>query len=159
MLSRFPTDATIAARAPLTLVSVISLVSLLLAGRPAAGAGAAPGGFVESATSTNVRPLVTPVLPSRGAFTFPPPYGTSGIRVTNATDCGNADCVLDVGYSYWRNMNNHAASDVILIFLTLDRAKGGGGPTLFSYHKVTGQITVVGPLFAASDPLSWATGE
>ena len=26
-------------------------------------------------------------------------------------------------------MNNHAGSDVILIFLTLDRAKGGGGPT------------------------------
>ena len=70
-----------------------------------------------------------------------------------------ADCVLDVGYSYWRNMNNHAGSDVILIFLTLDRAKGGGGPTLFSYNKVTDQVTVVGPLFDASDPLSWATAE
>ena len=158
-LSRSPTDATAAGRAPLTLVPVISLVCLLVAGRPAAAAGAAPGGFVESATSTNVRPRVTPALPSRGKFTFPSPYNTSGIRVTNASDCANADCVLDVGYSYWRNMNNHAGSDVILIFLTLDRAKGGGGPTLFRYNKVTDQVTVVRPLFDASNPLSWATGE
>ena len=114
---------------------------------------------MESATSTNVRARVTPALPSRGTFTFPSPYNTSGIRVTNASDCGNGDCVLDVGYSYWRNMNNHAGSDVILIFLTLDRAKGGGGPTLFSYNKVTDQVTVVGPLFDASHPLTWATGE
>jgi hypothetical protein len=143
-----------------TLVSVISLVvSLLITARPAAAADAAPGGFVESATSTNVRPRLTPALPSRGRFTFPSPYNTSAIRVTNASDCGNGDCVLDVGYSYWRNMNNHAGSDVLLIFLTLDRAKGGGGPTLFSYNKVTDQLTVVGPLFDASNPLSWATGE
>ena len=67
--------------------------------------------------------------------------------------------MLDVGYSYWRNMNNHAGSDVVLIFLTLDRAKGGGGPTLLSYDKLTDQVTVVGPLFDASSPLSWATGE
>ena len=158
-LSRSPTDATAAGRAALSPVSVISLLSLLIAGRPAAAAGAAPGGFVESATSTNVRPPVTLALPSRGKFTFPSPYNTSGIRVTNASDCGNADCVLDVGYSYWRNMNSHAGSDVILIFLTLDRAKGGGGPTLFSYNKVTDQVTVVGPLFDASNPLSWATAE
>ena len=144
----------------MTLVSVISLVvSLLITARPAAAADAAPGGFVESATSTNVRPRLTPALPSRGRFTFPSPYNTSAIRVTNASDCGNGDCVLDVGYSYWRNMNNHAGSDVLLIFLTLDRAKGGGGPTLFSYNKVTDQLTVVGPLFDASNPLSWATGE
>ena len=77
------------------------------------------------------------------------------MRVTNASDCGNADCVLDVGYSYWRNMNNHVGSDVILIVLTLDRAKGGGGPTLFSYNKVTDQVTRVRPLFDASNPLSW----
>ena len=159
MLSSSPTDATTAARAAVTLVSVIALVSLLITARPAGAAEPAPGGFVESATSTNVRPRVTPALPSRGKFTFPSPYNTSGIRVTNASDCGNADCVLDVGYSYWRNMNNHAGSDVILIFLTLDRAKGGGGPTLFSYNKVTDQLTVVGPLFDASNPLSWATGE
>ena len=84
------TDATAATRAAPTVVSVIALLTLLIAGRPAPAAGAAPGGFVESATSTNVRARVTPALPSRGTFTFPSPYNTSGIRVTNASDCGNA---------------------------------------------------------------------
>src|SRR5687768_8027241 len=51
-------------------------------------ADTAPGGFVESATSTTVRSRVTPTLPTRGRFTFPPPYNTTGIRLTNASDCG-----------------------------------------------------------------------
>jgi hypothetical protein len=143
----------------LTLVTALTLPHLLIAGTPASTAGAAPGGFVESATSTEVRPRVTPALPSRGRFTFPSPYHTTGVRLTNESDCGNGDCVLDVGYSYWRNMNNHVGDDTILIFLTLDRAKGGGGPTLFSYNKITDEVTVVGSLFDPSHPLSWATAE
>ena len=90
-----------------------------------------------------------PPLPARGPFTFPAPYNTIGVRLTNAGDCGGADCVNYVGYSYWRNTNNHVGSDTMLIFLTLDRARGGGGPTLFSYDKTTDQVTVVGPLFDA----------
>src|SRR5262249_40268102 len=61
--------------------------------------------------------------------------------------------------SYWRNMNNHVGSDTMLIFVTLDQARGGGGPTLFRYNKVTDEVAVVGPLFAPSNHLSWATGE
>ena len=45
------------------------------------------------------------------------------------------------------------------LFLGLDRNKGGSGPTLFSYNKVTDQVTNLGPLFDASNPLGWATGE
>jgi len=100
-----------------------------------------------------------PALPRRGKFVFPAPYNTIGVRLTNAADCGGGDCVDYVGYSYWRNSNNHVGSDTMLIFITLDRARGGGGPTLFSYDKTTDQVTVLGPLFDASSPLSWATGE
>ena len=43
-------------------------------------------------------------------------------------------------------MNNHVGSNTMYIFLTLDRAGGGGGPTLFSYNKTTHAVTKVGPL-------------
>ena len=42
---------------------------------------------------------------------------------------------MPVGYSYWNNINNHAGSDTMLVFLGLERRKGGGGPTLFSVNK------------------------
>src|SRR5580765_5383383 len=97
------------------------------------GQQAAPGGFVEVASSTTVRPLMTPaeierLLPARGMFTFPPPYLTQGIRLTNATDCSGADCVASVGGSSWRNINNHVGRKAMYVLLTLDRKRGGGGP-------------------------------
>ena len=126
--------------------------------------GSAPGGFVESATGVGLRPTLSAAeiaafLPSRGRFTFPSPYRTTGVRLSNASDCGGADCVLPVGYSYWSNINNHAGSDTMLIFLGLSRQKGGGGPTLFSFNKRTGETLNRGPLFPAEHPLSWSTGE
>ena len=119
--------------------SALLLVSALLAAGGVAHAQA-PGGFVESATSNGLRPRLSAgeiqaFLPSRGRFTFPSPYGTTGIRLTNAGDCGGSDCVSYVGYSYWRNINNHVGSDTMLIFLGLK----GPGPTLFSYNKNTGE--------------------
>ena len=130
----------------------------VLAGQAAAQT-TAPGGFTELATSVAARARITPSLPQRGPFTFPAPYKTIGARLTNAGDCGGNDCVDYVGYSYWRNSNNHVGSDTMLIVITLDRARGGAGPTLFSYDKRTDQVTVVGPLFDQASPLSWATGE
>jgi hypothetical protein len=142
------------------------IVALILAG----GLGAllflsavlaqAPGGFIEKADSTATRPVWTAsqiqaFLPERGKFTFPPPYNTEGIRLTNDTDCGGTDCVLSVGDSYWRNTNNHRDSDTMLIFLGLR----GVGPTLFSYTKSTGQVQPLGPLFDAASPLAQHTGE
>jgi hypothetical protein len=47
----------------------------------------------------------------------------------------------------------------MLLLVTLDRNRGGAGPTLFSYDKATDQVTKVGPLFDASSPFSWSTGE
>ena len=124
----------------------------------------APGGFVEKANSTNVRALLTTaqiqaLVPSRGPFVFPAPYLTQAARLTNATDCGGSDCVDYVGYSYWRNINNHAASNTMLIFLGLDRGRGGAGPTLFSYDKTTQAVQNLGPLFDAASPFSYASAE
>src|SRR5687768_3466925 len=98
-------------------------------------------------------------MPQRGTFTFPAPYGTTGVRVTNGADCGGGDCVNYVGYSYWRNINNHAGSDTMLVFLGLARNRGGGGPTLFSYNKNSGETRNLGPLFDDNSPFAWSTGE
>jgi hypothetical protein len=124
----------------------------------------AAGGFIDSSTGNGLRSKLSAgeiqaFLPQRGTFTFPSPYSTTGIRLTNAGDCGGQDCVHSVGYSYWNNINNHAGSDTMLVFLGLERRSGGGGPTLFSYTKSTGETKNLGPLFSADSPYSWATGE
>jgi hypothetical protein len=128
-----------------------------------AAAATFPGGFMESDTATVARPLMSATqvmgfLPQRGLFTFPAPYNTQGIRITNSTDCAGQDCV-DMIYSYWRNMSNSAGSNTLYIFIGLDRNRGGQGPTLFSYDKTTDALTEVGPMFAASSPYSWNSAE
>jgi hypothetical protein len=119
---------------------------------------------MDSSTGAGLRPKLSSgeiqtFMPQRGVFTFPSPYSTTGIRLTNASDCGGQDCVLSVGYSYWSNINNHAGSDTMLVFLGLERRRGGGGPTLFSFNKRTGETQNLGPLFSSDSPYSWATGE
>ena len=71
---------------------VLALTTGLAIILPASAAIAqAPGGFVEKADSTAIRPRWTAsdiqaFLPQRGKFTFPAPYGTEAIRLTNSTD-------------------------------------------------------------------------
>ncbi len=118
----------------------------------------APGGFMENDTAPTARVALTAAkvssfLPSRGSFSFPAPYGTQGVRVTNSSDCGGQDC-LDMTYNYWKNMSNSTGSDTMYVFIGLNKARGGQGPTLFKYTKSTGALAEVGPLFAASDSLS-----
>jgi hypothetical protein len=139
---------------PIALVGLLSGVAVFDA--------QGPGGFVEPATSTTVRPAIpaaSTFVPSRGAFTFPAPYNTPGVRITNASDCGGQDCVLPVGYSYWNNINNSAGSDAMLIVLSLERRRGGNGPTLFSVNKNSGAAQNLGPIFGPESPYSWASGE
>jgi hypothetical protein len=127
----------------------------------------ASGGFVEKAGSPALRARFThaqidaflPANGAKGAFTYPAPYNTKGIRLTNATDCAGQDCLWYVGYSYWRNINNHVGSNVMLIMLGMDRNNGGAGPSLIAYNKATDAVQNLGPLFAASSPYSYATGE
>lgn len=138
----------------------LAALSVMAMGVPSEAAESlTPGGFVESATDGELRARVKPRLPARGPFAFPEPYNTTGVRLTNADDCGGADCVNYIGYSYWRNTNNHVGSDTMLIVLSLDRQRGGNGPTLLRYDKTTDQVQVVGPLFDAGHPLSWSTAE
>jgi len=124
----------------------------------------APGGLIEPISTAQTRPMleqaqIQSLLPDRGKFNFPAPYDTEAVRITNASDCAGSDCVNPVGYSYWRNSNNHVNSDTMFIFLGMDRGRGGAGPTLFSYNKNGDVITKAEPLFNADSPYSMASGE
>ncbi|HEX7028821.1 MAG TPA: hypothetical protein VF268_16385, partial [Gammaproteobacteria bacterium] len=151
-------------RVPARWLGALILLFIGAAGvSPASGQGF-PGGFVEDPDNADTRPVpsateIQGFLPSRGVFTFPDPYHTEGVRITNASDCGGNDCVFPVGYSYWRNINNHVGSDTMYIFLGLNRNEGGGGPTLFSYNKNTDQVQNLGPLFDPGSAFSWISGE
>ena len=143
--------------------ALATAVALPLATAHIVAQSTAPGGLVELATSTAVRPVMTPaeiqrLLPARGTFTFPAPYLTQGIRLTNASDCSGADCVEPVGASSWRNINNHIGRNAMYVLLTLDRKRGGEGPTLFKYNKTTGHVTKAGPLVDAADALDGSLG-
>ena len=127
-----------------------------------------PGGFVEKAGAQTYRARFTSsqiasFLPASGAtgrFTFPAPYNTEGVRLTNAATCaGGQDCVWNVGYSYWRNINNHVGSNTMLIVLRFDRNRGGGGPSLIGYDKTTDQVQDLGPLFSSESPYGYSTTE
>jgi hypothetical protein len=123
------------------------------------------GGFLELASSTIVRPppsaleLAHVIPAARGRFSFPAPYGGEAYRITIPADCGGRDCVNSVGYSYWRNINNHAGSDRLFIVLTLASGRGGVGPSLFEIQKATGVVRHRGPLFSGNDERRGATGE
>jgi hypothetical protein len=125
------------------------------------------GGFLEKAGSQMLRGRFTrdqilsflPANEAKGVFRFPAPYGTTAVRLTNADDCGGSDCLAYVGYSYWRNTNNHVGQPEMLIFLGLDRSAGGPGPSLFAYDKGTDEVRSRGPLFPPSSIYSYATGE
>lgn len=98
-------------------------------------------------------------LPERGPFSFPAPWGTIGIRITNGNDMGGRDALWYCGYTYWRNMNAHQGQSHLKIFLGIDRNRGGGGPSLWTVDKGTDAVTFQGPLFGLDHPLSWQTGE
>ncbi len=127
--------------------------------------GAFPGGFIEQASSTAIRPRLTQAQlqallpPAGGKFSFPAPYGTEAIRLTDSNNCGGTDCVRYVGYSYWRNMNNHVGQNTMLVFLGLDDRIGGPGLSLFRYHKDTDAVDSLGPLFVGTGLDPNATGE
>lgn len=131
-------------------------------------AAAEAGGFIEKAGDQTYRARFTPsqiasFLPAGGAagpFTFPAPYNTDGVRLTSAADCvGGQDCLWPVGYSYWRNINNHAGSDTMYIVLGFARERGGAGPSLVAYNKVTNSVQNLGALFPAESPFSYSTTE
>jgi hypothetical protein len=123
-----------------------------------------PGGWVEKdGTAIRTRLAASQIQsfvpPARGSFTFPSPYNTKAVRITDASDCGGLDCLWYVGYSYWRNSNAHQNSNEMLMFLGLASNRGGSGPTLFSYNKSTDVVTKVGPLFPTTSKYRDYTAE
>jgi hypothetical protein len=149
-------------RAFLHLVSAATL-SLAAVTAHAAASSQAPGGFIEKDEAPISRAAlsaskIASFLPTRGSFTFPAPYNTQGVRITNSSDCGGQDC-LDMTYNYWKNISNSANSDTMYILVGLDKQRGGEGPTLFKYAKSSATLTKVGALFAATDVLSKQTTE
>jgi hypothetical protein len=125
------------------------------------------GGLLEKAGSPAKRARFTraqidgflPAGGAKGKFKFPSPYNTDAVRLTNAADCDGGDCLWYTGYSYWRNINNHVASAEMYIFLGSNPDRGGSGPILLRYNKVTDNVQNVGPLFASGSPYYHATGE
>src|ERR1044072_7395851 len=126
------------------------------------------GGFTEKAGSPQLRARfsaaeIAAFLPANGApgkFAFPAPYNTDAIRLTSASDCaGGADCLWYVGYSYWRNINNHVGSRYMYVFLGTDTNRGGAGPTPPRHNKNPDGVRNLGPLFAENSPYHWSTGE
>ncbi len=151
-----------------TILRAAVLISLLLLSTTATVVGQVsnqfPGGWVEKqGTATRARYTASQIQsfvpPTRGAFTFPAPYNTKAIRITEASDCGGTDCVANVGYSYWRNTNAHEGSNDMWIFLGLNSAKGGSGPTLFKLDKTTDAVTKIGPLFPSISRFSGRSGD
>ena len=138
------------------------------------------GGLLEKSGSPSLRPRFTAdqinqFLPAGGAigpFTFPAPYNTTGVRLTNASICAGGaagapnaaaalgpDCLWYVGYSYWRNINNHVGRAEMYVFLGTDPNRGGQGPILLRYDKATDTVEHLGPLFAVDTTHYWSTGE
>jgi hypothetical protein len=126
------------------------------------------GGLLETSGSPALRPRFTseqiaaflPAAGATGPFTFPKPYNTNGVRLTNDALCaGGQDCLWYVGYSNWRNINNHQTSAEMLIVLGTDVNRGGQGPILIRYDKVNDQVQPPDPLFAAGDPYRLSTAE
>lgn len=121
-------------------------------------------GMLESVATAKPRPLMTGsedlgFLPQRGGFTFPEPYNTQAIRITNADDCGGKDCVHYVGYSYWSNINNHVGQNSFYVMLGMLRDQGGLGANIWEVNKATHRVTDLGPLFPGASNLSYATTE
>src|SRR5687768_1684109 len=126
------------------------------------------GGLMEKSGSPALRRRFTaaeiqqflPPNNATGAFTFPAPYNTTGVRLTNPGICAEGrDCLWYVGYSYWRNINNHAGQSDMYIFLGTDPNRGGQGPILLRYDKATDTVAHAGPLFDAGSAHYWSTGE
>jgi hypothetical protein len=75
---------------PLLGCAAVMCVGVLLAGRAAMSAAIAPGGFVEKAGAQTFRARFSkaqidafmPAGGARGAFSFPAPYNTAGMKAS-----------------------------------------------------------------------------
>jgi hypothetical protein len=129
---------------PALVLAGTALASLAFAQAAGEKADSATGG--PPWTAAQIRSF----LPARGKFTFPAPYGTPGVRLTNPSDCRGEDCVQPLAVGSGRSTNNHRGRDTMLAVLGLR----GSGPTLFRYDKRTDAVRTLGPLFGPSSPFA-----
>ncbi|GEM_PF-3408873 len=133
---------------------VLGLTTLTLAGnvKPPVNPG-----WIEKTDSDGIRIRQDSPLGAKNAkrfvkgkgkpIYFPAPYNTLGVRLTDNSDCpGNTDCISYVGYSYWRNTNNHVNDPTMLIFIGVN-----GNATLYQFNKTTRAVTNLGEVL---DPTS-----
>jgi len=95
------------------------------------------GGLQLPCSDTSTRPVATGAaanfLPDgRGPFTFPAPYNTIGVRLTDGSD-GD---VLPVGYAYWRRINRHEGQGTLRVLAS----RQDGPALLLTVDKVTLQV-------------------
>jgi len=55
----------------------------------------------------------------------------------------------------WPYMNNSAGSNFLYIAVAFDPTRGGLGPSLIRYNKVSGETVNLGPMFASNDVRSF----
>lgn len=96
------------------------------------------GGFTVPCADTSVRRRfsadeIRGFLPARGAFSFPSPYNTTGVRLTNANDG-----TLQPFYPYWPKVNNHAGQPNIFVVV----GRRGAPGLLFVVDKATLNVSV-----------------
>ena len=139
MISRLPfATRRLCAGLQIGAAAVLILLTPVLL-RVARAESPTPGGLLESATSTGVRPKVAVVLPDRGKFTFPAPYNTTGVRLTNVLGLRRRRQGLRKRHRLRvlaELEQPRRASDTMLLVVTLDRARGGNGPTLFATTRI-----------------------
>src|SRR5262245_12879482 len=73
--------------------------------------------------------------PARGPFTFPAPYGGAAVRLTDAADCGGADCIDEAAVGV----------DARLVRVVIGRR--GGSPELVVYEADARRVQRRGALF------------
>ena len=152
----------------LTIGATVNDAVIAVAPPPPPPPSSTSGPLLEEAGSLALRARFTtsqiqaflPPGDATGKFTFPAPYNTEAVRLTNAQDCADgSDCLWYVGYSYWANSNYHVGSSHMYIFLGTDTNRGGVGPILLRYNKTTDAVENLGALFDESSPYHWSTGE
>lgn len=89
-------------------------------------------------------PPSPPALPAKGNSFTDPTFGTSILRVTDASDGANNHH----SYSYWPCINKNSS----LLYVS----SAGGSPTLYDFDTTNFTITNKRPLFASNPPSSGA---
>jgi hypothetical protein len=140
----------------------------IMSGSTTISTGLPPGGIVENALDGSATAKLqwngdpeqgdpSTFLPSdRGEFTFPAPWNTTGVRLTNnkvqypsvAQQARNP--FKATVYGYFQQINAHGGQPVIRVFAKHDHRDGMPGNSIIEYNKTTGAVSDPLPCFNGS---------